>query len=110
METLVSPFNDLKNLSIKEAKSILLNEKILYIYYNEAHSESAENYQNFQTLSKLHWNVNYYMTDDSKNFRKFTQLCKEMINHQPKFQGNILIIQPDHKKCYFYTGDWDYHV
>lgn len=105
LETLVTPFNDLKDLSIKDAKSMLLNEKILYIYYNEAHSESADNYQNFQTLSKLHRNVNYYMTDDSKHFRKFTQLCKQMINHQPKFQSNILIIQPDHKKCYFYSYD-----
>lgn len=74
---------------------------MLGIYFNDARTEPEENFLKFKKLSLLAETIKFYYTPSEGKYKKFLQLCKEMINHKQQFQTNLVFFQPDHKRCYF---------
>jgi hypothetical protein len=89
-------------------KDFLKQGKILTVFYNPGGEKKRQNSKQYSILSTLYHFSRFFETSDEILYKETVAMCDNLKNEKEGEDSIIVVIHPDHHRCYFYSGYIDH--
>ncbi len=87
---------------------VLKHEEMVVIFYNGDDDYKERRFKEYSKIAHQCDYVHFYHTGDDEVYTSLMEICDEFRKDSEGVESDFMLLHPDHHKCYFYSGIFNY--
>lgn len=98
----------LEEPDLSRFNKLLQKEQLIVLFYNHEDTKKDKRQKEYSITSTVFELGIFFYTEKEEVYKQSLTLCEEMNNYHEGTDSGLVLIHPDHHRCYFYEGYFDH--